>query len=71
LFGGAFSIPENIFYAPFDLATAFRLAGKIIPMSRFDKDVSRFEFAGMDKKLQHHALMDARAERICFERLKT
>lgn len=69
LFGGAFGIPENIFYAPFDLSTAFRLAGHIIPKGRYDKDIKRFEWAGLPEDLQHNALMDARAEKLCFEKL--
>lgn len=69
LFGGAFGIPENIFYAPFDLATAFRLKGVIEPQGKFDGDISRFEFAGIGSERQHHALEDARAEKICWEKL--
>ncbi|MBK7808791.1 MAG: 3'-5' exoribonuclease [Saprospiraceae bacterium] len=91
LFGGALKIPENIFYAPFDLATLFRKRGLIGPMSaeqkikeiyRNDKidfnamiihknfiDVSRFIIAGVDSKLQHNAFEDARAEKICYDKL--
>jgi hypothetical protein len=69
LFGGAFSIPENIFYAPFDLATLFRLKGFICPAGKYERDVSRYEFAGVDKSKQHHALEDARVEKICYEKL--
>lgn len=91
LFGGAFGIPGNIFFAPFDLATLFRDKGFIAPLSeelkvkekyrkvKFDNnamitrknfiDVSRFILAGMDSKLQHNALEDARAEKICYEKL--
>jgi hypothetical protein len=69
LFGGALGIPENIFYAPFDLATAFRLKGWIEPHSKYERDVKRFEFAGIGTDLQHHALTDARVEKICFEKL--
>ncbi|MBK9257707.1 MAG: 3'-5' exoribonuclease [Saprospiraceae bacterium] len=91
LFGGAFGIPDNIFYAPFDLSTMFRKKGIIGPLTDEGKikeiyhndkidinamiirknfnDVSRFILAGVDSKLQHNALEDARAEKICYEKL--
>ena len=69
LFGGGLNIPENIFYAPFDLATFFRMKGIIEPISKFNNDVSRFEFAGIDSSEQHNALADARAEMECFKKL--
>lgn len=62
LFGGAFGIPENIFYAPFDLSTFFRLKGIIQPVNKYQNDVSRFDFVGIDKENQHNSLADARAE---------
>jgi 3' exoribonuclease, RNase T-like len=69
LFGGALHIPNNIFYAPFDLATVFRLKGHILPTSKYDQDISRFDFVGADKSLQHHALHDARVEMLCYQKL--
>lgn len=69
IFGGAFSIPENIFYAPFDLATAFRIKGFIQPKNKLKQDIIRFEFADMDKINQHNALIDARVESICYKKL--
>lgn len=69
LFGGAFNIPENIFYAPFDLATVFRIKGIIEPVSKYEKDILRFEFAGADKGKQHNALEDARVEMTCWKKL--
>lgn len=63
LFGGAQNIPENIFYAPFDLATIFRLNNLIKPVNNYNKDVSRFKYAGAEIKDQHHALEDARIEK--------
>jgi len=71
LFGGGLSIPENIFYAPFDLATFFRVKGIIEPVNKFNNDVSRFEFAGIDRCKQHNALADARAEMECYKKLIT
>lgn len=71
LFGGAMQIPSNIFYAPFDLATALMLHGAIKPAGQYEGDVSRFDFAGMDKAKQHHALEDCRAEKACWDKIKT
>lgn len=70
LFGGAMHIPANIFFAPFDLATLFRYKGMIEPRGKYEKDISRFEFAGVaDTKRQHNALADARVAKICFDKL--
>ena len=69
LFSGAFGIPENIFYVPFDLATLFRLKRMIEPTGKYEKDISRFEFVAADKSKQHHALEDARVEQLCFKKL--
>jgi hypothetical protein len=69
LFGGAFNIPSNIFYAPFDLATLFRDRNHIKPELGFDGDVRRFGFVNADESLQHNALEDARVEKLCFEKL--
>ena len=66
LFGGAFGIPENIFYIPFDLATLFRIKGVIEPKGQYDGDISRYDYVGVDKTLQHHALADARVESMCY-----
>lgn len=69
LFGGVLQLPENIFYAPFDLATLFRIRGIIEPIAKHEKDISRFDFVGADKSKQHHALEDARVEKICWDKL--
>lgn len=69
LFGGALNIPDNIFYAPFDLATFFRMKGIVEPVNKFSRDVSRFEFAGVDAANQHNSLVDARTEMLCFKKL--
>ena len=69
LFGGARHIPENIFFAPFDLATLFRLRSMIEPEGKYKKDISRYDFAGVDIKKQHHALEDARVELLSFKKL--
>jgi hypothetical protein len=69
LFGGSMFIPSQIFYAPFDLSTLFRVKAYINPVSKYDQDLNRFEFAGYDIEKQHHALHDARVMKICFEKL--
>lgn len=69
LFGGAFGIPENIFYTPFDIATLFRMKGLLTPKGKYEGDVSRYEFARVDNALQHHALEDARVESLCYQKL--
>jgi hypothetical protein len=69
LFGGALAIPQNIFYAPFDLATLFKLKGLINPTTKFEADINRFTYAGHDPLWQHNALMDAKVELECFKKL--
>ncbi len=71
LFGGALNLPSNLFYAPFDLATALYLKGKIKPAGQYDGDISRYTLAGMDTTRQHHALEDCRAEKACYQKLIT
>lgn len=69
LFGGALHLPKNIFYAPFDLSTVFRLTGTINPLSQYEQDINRYQFAGISEEKRHHALEDARVELICFQKL--
>lgn len=71
LLGGARSeeFPSNIFYAPFDLATLFRIKGYILPTDQYHRDINRFDFVDEDKALQHHALADARVEKLCYQKL--
>ena len=64
LFGGALSIPRNIYYIPFDLSTAFLMSG-------IDPDVNRLEFSDLKSSeySAHHALTDAAAIRRCVNKL--
>ena len=64
LFGGALSLPQNLFYVPNDLATVLRVAG-------LDPDLERVAFAGIEPGAgeRHNALFDARVLRACVERL--
>jgi hypothetical protein len=66
LFGGAFNIPSNIYYIPFDISTLFKV-------KRIDPDIKREMFAygdslhGDEKK--HNALWDAKVIRSCYLKL--
>jgi len=64
LFGGAFEIPKNVYYIPFDICTLMKVKG-------VDPDVNREEFS--DKlwgdARKHNALHDARVIKTCYEKL--
>jgi hypothetical protein len=61
LFGGAFSIPDCVYYIPFDLCTLFKVKG-------IDPDVSREEYAGLSGGHKHNALWDAQVIKACYEK---
>lgn len=68
IFGGALSLPKNIYYIPFDICTVFYDKG-------VDPDVSREDFAeikkGDDKDVKkHNALWDAQIIKKCFDNLE-
>ena len=69
LFGGAEALPENIFYTPFDIATLFRINNYIQPISKYERDIKRFDFVNADQKFQHNSLADARIIKFCFEKI--
>ena len=63
LFGGALSIPKNIYYIPFDLSTLLKTSG-------VDPDINREDFAGLpDEGRKHTALWDAKVIKACVDRL--
>lgn len=62
LFGGAFFIPENVYYICFDLATLFLSKG-------IDPDTSREKFSGMNTYDKHNALHDAKVCLECYRKL--
>lgn len=65
IFGHAFKIPDNIYYIPFDLSTAFRMTG-------IDPDISREKFGlgeHYSEMPKHNALWDAKVIKACFEKL--
>jgi hypothetical protein len=64
LFGGAFSIPQNVYYIPFDLANLFKI-------KNIDPDISRIEYVGeIDFEYKaHNALTDAKIVLACISKL--
>jgi hypothetical protein len=64
LFGGAFFVPDNVYYIPFDICTLFKAAG-------IDPDISREAF--IDHPIvgdKHNAIYDAKVIRACYDKLK-
>lgn len=61
IFGGAFEIPKNVYYIPFDICTMMKLKG-------VDPDVNREAYAGVDGT-KHNALHDAKIIKACYEKL--
>jgi hypothetical protein len=64
LFGGAFGVPKNVYYIPFDIATLMVAKG-------VDPDITRDEYATgrYDGNRNHNALWDARVIMGCYQRL--
>lgn len=62
LWDGAFGIPKNIYYIPFDLATLFKVKG-------IDPDINREEYAGLSGGNKHNALWDAQVIKACYEKV--
>lgn len=65
IFGGAFNIPKNVYYIPFDICTLFKIKG-------VDPDINREEYAGkavFKNKRKHNALHDARVIKACYDKL--
>ena len=67
LFGGAFEIPKNVYYIPFDLATVFKVKG-------VDPDIDREKYAFREVynemiRYKHTALWDAQVIKKCYEKL--
>ena len=65
LFGGAFRIPKNVYYIPFDICTLFKIKA-------IDPDVSREKFGCGEvysEMPKHNALWDARVIKMCYEKL--
>ena len=63
IFGHAFSIPDNVYYIPFDICTLFE-------DRQIDPDISREEYAEItDNVMKHNALYDAKIIKLCYEKL--
>lgn len=63
LFGNDFTIPPNVDYIPFDIATLFKI-------KNIDPDISRENFVGItDVSSKHNALWDAKIIKLCYEKL--
>lgn len=66
LSGHALTIPDYIYYIPFDLSTAFKMKG-------IDPDITREKFADIPanyKVMKHNALFDAGIIRQCVRKLE-
>lgn len=65
LFGGAFDLPRNIYYIPFDICTLMKIKG-------VDPDINREEFSELtltEETRKHNALWDAKVIKACYEKL--
>ena len=67
LFGGAFKIPQNVYYIPFDIANLFKI-------KNINPDISRVEYLGGIDSLtfeykEHNALTDAKVCLNCYNKL--
>lgn len=71
IFGGAFHIPNNVYYIPFDIYTLFKA-------NEIDPDISREEFGlssdcgtlpDPSEWAKHNALWDAKVIKMCYEKL--
>jgi len=72
IFGGAFDVPSNVDYIPFDICTLFKTKG-------IDPDISRQIFAEVfnskgqnqtsELVMKHNALYDAKIIKKCFDKL--
>lgn len=63
LFGGAFSVPEHVYYIPFDICTVMKMLG-------IDPDISREAFIDTPiEGTKHNSLYDAKVIRACYDKL--
>ena len=62
LFGHAFSIPQHVYYIPFDICTLMKIKG-------VDPDISREAYSEMPSSDKHNALHDAQVIKACYEKL--
>ena len=62
IFGHSFSIPDNVYYIPFDICTLFKMKG-------IDPDISREKFCDIKIEEKHNALFDAKVIKSCYDKL--
>lgn len=62
LLGGAFSLPNNVYYIYFDIGTLFRFCG-------VDPDIHRESFIDRPVTNKHNALADAEVIQACYDKL--
>jgi hypothetical protein len=62
LFGGAFGMPANVYYIPFDISTVFKTLG-------IDPDINREVFINRPIEGKHNALHDCRVIEACYDKL--
>lgn len=64
IFGGAFEVPKNIYYIPFDICTLMKIKG-------IDPDINREDLTdklwGDERK--HNSLHDAKVIKACYDKL--
>jgi len=63
LFGGAQGLPENIFYIPFDICTAFKMIG-------VNPYINRENFCKFPSGPKHNALHDAKVIKSCYKKIQ-
>lgn len=56
------TLPENVYYIPFDIATVMRIIG-------MDPDISREELVGLKGCSKHNSLYDAMVIRECWHEI--
>lgn len=65
LFGGAFSIPSNVYYIPIDFSNLLYFKG-------LDPDLNRLEFSeGIENFKPHNSLSDAFILKKCYNKLNS
>lgn len=63
IFGGAFSVPKNVYYIPMDICSIFRYKG-------IDPDINREEYSGLKEgAVKHNSLWDALVIQACHDKL--
>ena len=67
LFGGALSLPKQIFYMPMDLATLAKIKLGNANFRRFD--LASYGLTDQERESKHNAFVDAKVELLCYQKL--